>query len=70
MSLFKCEQCGCLENTALSRYWFREEDKAKGITKGEALCSGCHPSTKKWHGLFPQEPWPARRSSRGSGGKP
>jgi hypothetical protein len=46
MSLFVCEECGCIENTATSRFWFRGE--------GKALCSGCDPQAKGWHGLFPQ----------------
>jgi len=45
MSLFKCEKCGCLENTALCRYWIRK--------KGEkALCSECN--SGKWHNCFPK----------------
>jgi hypothetical protein len=45
MSIFKCEECGCAENTALSRYWIRD--------KGEkALCSKCDPKIGKWHGCF------------------
>jgi len=49
MSIFKCEKCGCAENTALCRYNFRE--------KGEqALCSECDPKgNKKWHGCFPKK---------------
>ena len=43
MSLFQCEKCGCLENTALCGYWFR---------KGKALCSKCDPNIGKWHGAF------------------
>ncbi len=54
MSIFRCEQCGCVENTATSRYWFRDDDPKNPEKK--ALCSGCHPATKKWHGIFPQEP--------------
>jgi hypothetical protein len=45
MSLFKCEKCGCIENTALCRYWFREKGSP-------ALCSECDPKIGKWHGLF------------------
>ena len=53
MSIFRCEGCGCVENTALSRYWFRNEEKE--LTDGRALCSECHPTTKKWHGVFPKQ---------------
>lgn len=44
MSLFVCEDCGCIENTALSNFWRRG--------KGKALCSECDPEIGKWHGRF------------------
>lgn len=49
MTIFKCEKCGCAENTALCGYWGRK--------KGEpALCSECDPKgNKKWHGCFPKK---------------
>jgi hypothetical protein len=47
MSLFRCSKCGCVENTALSRYWMREEKPP--------LCSECDPEIGKWHGAFPKE---------------
>jgi hypothetical protein len=50
MSIFRCEQCGCIENTATSSYWFRSENKDK-----RALCSECDPETGKWHGRFPKQ---------------
>jgi len=45
MSVFKCEKCGCAENTALCGYWHRK----KGAP---ALCSECDPKIGKWHGCF------------------
>jgi len=48
MSLFVCSQCQCIENTALSGYWWREDKK-------KPLCSGCDSQFKKWHGRFPKE---------------
>jgi len=47
MSLFKCDKCGCVENTACSHFWL---NKYKG---GDALCSEC--STGKWHNRFPKQ---------------
>jgi len=44
MSLFRCVQCGCVENTATSRFWFRGD--------GPALCSECDPQIGRWHGIF------------------
>ena len=44
MSLFKCDKCGCVENTAVSGYWNRGDDPA--------LCSECDPQINKWHGIF------------------
>ena len=57
MSLFQCEECGCVENTALCSYWSRllREDSRK-------LCSACTPDKfsdgtnnrkgGRWHGRF------------------
>ena len=47
MSLFQCEECGCVENTALCNYWSRlfKEDKRK-------LCCVCSDSGRVWHGKF------------------
>jgi len=49
MSLFRCEDCGCVENTALSNFWMRRQK-----TDGKALCSECDPGIGKWHGRFPK----------------
>lgn len=53
MSLFQCEECGCVENTACCDYWW---NKAEGLP---LVCSACskEPSDKyqergKWHGRF------------------
>lgn len=47
MSIFKCEKCGCAENTALCRYNFRRD--------APALCSECDPEgNMKWHNCFPK----------------
>jgi hypothetical protein len=40
MSLYQCEKCGAMENTALGAYWLREVK----------LCSECDTGT--WHGRF------------------
>lgn len=50
MSLFACECCGVVENTALCNYWL-----SKDKTEGQALCSQCDPNIGKWHGIFPRE---------------
>jgi hypothetical protein len=50
MPLFECEKCHCVENTALCHYWSRFYNDRTG----EALCSECDPSIKKWHGRFPK----------------
>jgi len=58
MPIFMCEQCGCIENTAISNYWTRGDYRSErdGEQSGEvddrALCSECDPETKKWHGRF------------------
>ncbi len=49
MPLFKCEKCGCVENTALCGYWWRGNKKA--------LCSECDPEFRRWHHRFPRKKW-------------
>lgn len=51
MSLYQCEECGALENTALGWFWCRNLESAKPQFKGRALCSECGPD-QKWHGRF------------------
>ena len=65
MPLFKCENCGCIENTALGHYWSKSMKDFKGTEWEKALCSECTPDTfpdgtscdkgGKWHGIFPKE---------------
>ena len=58
MSIFKCEKCGCIENTALCRYNFREKGSP-------ALCSECDPKgSMKWHGCFPKKPFIETKSPK------
>lgn len=68
MSLYRCESCGCVENTATGFFYGREDERWPADIRGKALCSACGPSTApdgtetgygKWHGLFP------RRSASG-----
>lgn len=48
MPLFRCQKCGCVENTALSNYWTRKGDPA--------ICSECDPQIGEWHGRFAKKP--------------
>ncbi len=51
MSLFKCQKCGCKENTACCNFHIAAyEDK-------EALCSECDPEIGEWHGKFEKKPF-------------
>lgn len=67
MSLFQCDNCGCVENTALAWQGFsngwEEEFDWTGLEhlEGKQLCSACGPSKfidgddsgkGKWHGEF------------------
>ena len=68
MSLFQCESCGCVENTALSHQGFSYEENFDWTgmehVRGLRLCSACGPSTLadgeparkggQWHGQFPR----------------
>lgn len=65
MPLFICENCKCVENTALGHYWSRHIKDFKGTEFEKALCSECLPlkfpdgsfckSDSKWHGKFPKQ---------------
>lgn len=50
MPLFACEECHCVENTALCNYWPRRHIEA------EQLCSACDPNIQQWHGQFDRRP--------------
>lgn len=53
MSIFVCDKCGCIDNTATTRYWMR--------CGGFALCSECDPAIGKWHGLFDRRQYDSGR---------
>ncbi|HEB4092817.1 TPA: hypothetical protein RZ058_003736 [Enterobacter cloacae] len=70
MSLFQCENCGCVENTALSSQGFNGffeklyDWSYAPERKGMKLCSACGPvkysdgeNTEygKWHKVFPRQ---------------
>lgn len=51
MSLFICDNCGCVENTAFGNWWIRDSNHKldvnpetnKPFPNGMALCSECAP---------------------------
>lgn len=71
MSLFQCENCGCVENTALSSQGFNGffetlfDWSYAPERKGMKLCSACGPvkygdgtpceKGGKWHNVFPRQ---------------
>ena len=67
MSLFQCENCGCVENTALSNqgYTFTSiyDWSYNPELKGKQLCSACGPEyyvdgklvNNGWHNKFPRK---------------
>lgn len=65
MPLFCCGKCQCIENTALSNYWTRNDPKIwPAEFVGKALCSECGPpvyldGTKSeygvWHNRFKKQ---------------
>ena len=70
MPLFVCDRCGCVDNTALGRYWNKDMDCWGDDNRGLALCSECAPTTYKdgravngfhqygkWHNEFPKAKW-------------
>ncbi len=49
MSVYICEKCGCIENTAVGGYWKNARNKEP------KMCSECN--TGKWHGVFEKRHW-------------
>lgn len=67
MSLFVCDSCDCVENTALAGYrgyhgrniplTAEEVDghpEWADLGDGKARCSGCNPELGRWHDRFPK----------------
>ena len=65
MPLFVCDNCGCIDNTALGgTYWSRNTDVWKPEDRGKALCCECAPKKYNddtinedagiWHDKFPK----------------
>lgn len=44
MSLYQCEQCGCVENTAVGFYHGSDMDIYPPEVRGKKLCSVCGPT--------------------------
>ena len=49
MSIYICEKCGCIENTALGGYW------ENSLRKEPKFCSECN--TGEWHNEFEKKHW-------------
>lgn len=49
MSIYICEKCGCIENTALGGYW------RNVCNKEPKMCSECN--NGEWHGEFEKKHW-------------
>ena len=66
MPIFICENCGCIDNTALGgTYWTRNADIYPAEYRGKILCQLCAPKkfddgtpnkeAGTWHDIFPRE---------------
>ena len=58
MSLYVCDNCGIVDNTALTNFWkdWLEAKRVGGSGEFRALCSACDPTSEtrgRWHGKFP-----------------
>ena len=49
MPFFRCNECGCVEDTALSNFW------SARLRQMAALCSACDPKIAHWHGQFARQ---------------
>ena len=63
MPLYRCESCGCVENTATGFFYGKDEPHWPDDVRGKAPCSACGPSREPegtptgfgvWHGQFPR----------------
>lgn len=63
MSVYICDNCDVIENTALGLYHFKDHESVLEEYRGKALCSQCAPNQifvdgstyhkyGKWHGRF------------------
>ena len=65
MGLFVCEECFCIENTSLGKWWSRDSKSIWGEDDdGRALCSADAPTSYgggeptrygAWHGRFDRD---------------
>lgn len=72
MSLFQCDKCGCIDNTALSagyriRLWARDDKATEfknllGLSQDQPLgkyCCVCSPfNPREWHNKFERKFYP------------
>jgi hypothetical protein len=54
VSIFRCDKCGCIENTACSNYW-EQKFPFEGGDEKPKLCSECDPEIGQWHGSFTKQ---------------
>jgi len=52
MPIFRCEECGCMDNTACCNYWGRQYSEKREPGDMRKLCSECDPEIGKWHNEF------------------
>lgn len=64
MALYVCENCHCIENTALGQWHMRNDGILPESHEGKALCSECAATeyadgspafSGKWHGKFQKQ---------------
>jgi hypothetical protein len=58
VSLFVCDSCNVIANTATDKYWKQSANQEReGVSNIDRkfYCSLC--LTGKWHGRFPRDDW-------------
>lgn len=53
MPTYICDQCGCIDNTALGGNYYLHQTNP--LDSPELLCTQC--LTGRWHNHFPKEDW-------------
>jgi hypothetical protein len=55
MPLFMCSRCGCVDNTATSKFWEQQMTAVELGIEHKPLCAECSPQVRRWHGHFPRK---------------
>ena len=68
MPLYRCQTCGCVENSALGFYWSRDHTMWPAPYRGKELCSQHGPPEDIYHNPTPWGKWHGQFAQRSASG--